>query len=84
MTATAVNLSFDSGNGTFVGVAANTYVIMFDKKFQTATITCEGAVFSPGVNPFELEAEPIPNSEFNCGAGIEFHRVPIGGEDDNN
>ncbi len=83
ITATTQDLTFESGSGTFVGVGVATYVIRFAKKFQTANVTCEGAIFLPGVNPFDPDAEPIPGSDFNCGAGLEFDRVPVEGEDDN-
>ncbi len=81
ITATTVDLTFESGNGTFVGVAATTYVIRFDKKFQTANVTSEGAIFPPGVNPFlDPDADPIPDGEFS--ADREFHRLPVDGDGD--
>ncbi|HJY79946.1 MAG TPA: hypothetical protein VKK81_02520 [Candidatus Binatia bacterium] len=75
ITAGTANLSFHSGSA-FLGVAATTYVIKFDQKFQTGNVTCQGRLFPPGVDPFHPEAVPIPNSEFTC-PGIEFHRIPI-------
>ncbi len=81
ITARIVNLNFrnfESGDvGAFAGVATATYLIKFDKKFQAANVMCEGAIFRPGVNPFEPDAEPILDSEFNCGAGLEFDRVAV-------
>ena len=79
ITAGTVNLDFQSGSGLFIGTAATTYVIKFDEKFQTGTVTCQGRIFPPGVDPFHRGAIPIPNSEFTCGQGIEFHRIPIAG-----
>ncbi len=81
ITARTVSLNFERGDGTFVGVATATFLIKFDKKFQTANVTCEGAVFPPGVNPI-LDPEQIPLVEFTCG-DLEFDRVPVEGEDDN-
>ena len=78
ITAGTVNLAFQSGS-VFFGVAATTYVIKFDQKFQTGTVTCQGRIFPPGVDPFHPEAIPIANSEFTC-PGIEFHRIPIAGK----
>jgi hypothetical protein len=43
VTAKVVNLVFQNGNG-FVGVAT-TYVIKFNKEFQTGTVTCQGRIF---------------------------------------
>ncbi len=83
ITATTVDLSFETGDGTFIGVASATYVLKFDREFQTANVTCEGAIFDPGVNPFDANAEPISGSEFDCGGVIEFHRLPVDHEDDN-
>ena len=84
ITAGTVNLDFQSGTGFFIGVAATTYVIKFDEKFQTGTVTCQGRTFPPGVDPFDRGAIPIANSEFTCGGpqGIEFHRIPIAGKKD--
>jgi len=84
ITATTVDLNFQnfqSGLG-FIGVAATTNIMKFDQKFQTGTMTCQGRIFPPGVDPFQLKPEdsPIPKSEFTCGPqGIEFHRIPIAG-----
>jgi hypothetical protein len=80
LTATAVDITFKSESGNFVGVAAATYLIKFDKWFQSARVTCEGAIFAPGVNPFSPGAEPISGSEFTCGEeGLLFHRLPTNG-----
>ena len=73
-----MNLAFHSGSA-FFGVAATTYVIKFDQKFQTGTLTCQGRIFAPGVDPFHPEAVPIANSQFTC-PGIVFHRIPIAGK----
>ena len=86
ITATTVDLNFKSVPGqsgpVFIGVAATTNIMKFDQKFQTGTMTCQGRIFPPGVDPFQLQPEdsPIPDSEFTCGPqGIEFHRIPIAG-----
>ena len=80
ITATTLDLNFQSGP-VFIGVAATTNIMNFDQKFQTGTMTCQGRIFPPGVDPFQSGAKPIPNSEFTCGGpqGVEFHRVPIAG-----
>jgi hypothetical protein len=78
ITARTANLNFESGTGRYAGVAGATYVIKFDEKFQTASVTCKGAIFPPGVNPFGPDAKPIAKSDFNCGR-IDLHRIPIGG-----
>ncbi len=80
ITARTVDLNFESGDGTFVGVATSTYLIKFDKKFQTANVTCEGALFDPKVNP--IRDSDAPMFEFTCG-DLEFDRVAVEGEDDN-
>ena len=86
ITATTVDLNFQSGPGqsgpVFIGVAATTNIMKFDQKFQTGTMTCQGRIFPPGVDPFQPNPKAsIPNSEFTCGGpqGIEFHRIPIAG-----
>jgi hypothetical protein len=80
LTATTVDITFQSEGGDFVGVAAATYFIKFDRRFQSARVTCEGSIFPPGVNPFAPGAEPISGSEFTCGEeGIFFHRLPSPG-----
>lgn len=65
----------------FFGVAATTYVIKFDQKFQTGSLTCQARIFPPGVDPFHPEAIPIANSQCTC-PGIEFHRIPIAGKNE--
>jgi len=80
ITAGTVDLAFQNGP-VFFGVAAATYVIKFDQKFQTGTGTCQGRIFPPGVDPFQRGAIPIANSEFTC-TGMEFHRIPIAGKND--
>lgn len=77
ITAGTVNLNFQSGTGFFIGTAATTYVIKFDHKFEIGTVTCQGRIFPRGADPFHQGAIPIANSEFTCGQGIEFHRIPI-------
>jgi len=62
-------------DGTFVGTASGTYVMRFDEEFQGVDLTCEGAVFLPGVNPLEPGVVPIPASDFTCDA-TNFRRVP--------
>jgi hypothetical protein len=74
VTARTVDLTFQSGN-VFVGVAAAALVITFDETFETAIATSEGAIFPPGVNPFDVDAQPIPGSGFR--SRFEFHRIPV-------
>ena len=77
LTATAVDITFESDGGDCVGVAAATYIIKFDRRFQAARGTCEGAIFAPGVNPFLPGTEPISGSGFTCRKeGLIFHRIP--------
>ncbi len=75
ITARVVNLNFDSMmDGMFAGVATATYLIKFDKKFQAASVTCEGALFSPLVNPIrDPGSQSVP---FTCG-DLEFDRVAV-------
>ncbi len=80
ITARVVNLNFvksedEDEDGKFAGVATATYLIKFDKKFQAANVTCEGAVFPLGVNPI-LDPEQTPLVEFTCG-DLEFDRVAV-------
>ena len=76
ITAKVVDVDFRSKDGTFAGVAAAKYVIKFDKKLQTASVTYEGAVFPPGVNPFlDPDADPIPNGKFTHRDDV--HRLPV-------
>ncbi len=76
ITAKTVDLVFRPEDGTFAGVGAATYVINFDKKLQTASVTLKGAVFPPGVNPFlDPDADPIPNGKFTHRDDV--HRLPV-------
>ena len=79
ITAKAVDLDFRPEDGAFAGVGASTYVIRFDKKLQTASVTSEGAVFPPGVNPLlDPDADPIPDAEWAY--RNELHRLPVAGD----
>ena len=81
ITAKAVDLDFQPKDGTFAGVGAATYVINFDEKFQTASVTSKGAVFPLGVNPFlDPDADPIPDGKFSH--TDELHRLRVDGDDD--
>jgi len=80
ITAGTVNLTFQNFGPGFIGVAATTYVVKFDQKFQTGTVTCQGRIFPRGVDPFQRGALPIANSEFACPA-TEFHRIPVAGNE---
>ena len=57
MTAKVAELTFKRGTGQFMGVAGTTYVIKFDDEFETASVTYKGAIFPPGVNPFDRNAQ---------------------------
>lgn len=62
-------------DGTFFGTVLGAYGMRFDEEFQVVDVTCEGAIFLPGVNPLEPGVVPIPASDFTCNA-INFRRVP--------
>jgi len=76
ITAELLDIGFDKDDGTFVGVAAYTAFIKFSRDLKTANLTCKGAVFGPGVDPFGPGAEPITGSEFTCGE-MKFQRVGV-------
>jgi len=61
-------------DGTFFGTASGTYVMRFDEEFQVVDVTCEGAIFLPGVNPLDPVVAPIPVSDFTCDA-INYRRL---------
>ncbi len=73
MTAKMVNLTFKSGTREFMGVAGATWVIKFDEEFLTANVTYKGAIFPPGVNPFDRNARPLAESAFE--RTVVFHRI---------
>jgi len=76
ITAGTVDIAFDE-NGVFEGVAYSRYTIQFDQNSQTATLTCKGAIYPPGVNPMEKNAVHVQNSEFTCGEPIKLKRLLI-------
>lgn len=71
--ANTVDIAF--GDSDFIGVAHARYTIQFGQNFQTATLSCKGAIYPPGVNPLEKNAEHVPNSDFTCGEPIHFQRL---------
>ena len=74
ITAGTADIAFK--NGAFIGVAYSRYNIQFDKGFQGAALTCSGALYPPGVNPLDQDAQPIAGSEFTCSEPIRFERIP--------
>ena len=62
-------------DGTFFGTASGTYGMRFDEEFQVVDVTCEGAIFLPGVNPLEPGVVPIPASDFTFNA-LNFRLIP--------
>jgi hypothetical protein len=80
ITANVTNMSFGQGDGAFAGVSAAAYTITFGNWFRTANVTCEGAIFPPGVNPFrDQDADPIQDGEFTC--DFDVHRISVVGEE---
>jgi hypothetical protein len=78
ITAKAIDLDFEKGDGSFAGVGVSTYVISFDEKFQTASVASEGAVYPLGVSPLQdPDADPIPDGEWAY--SNELQRFPIAG-----
>ena len=77
ITAQVVDITFQGQGGGLVGVGAGKFFIRFDKTFQSAKFRCRGAIFPPGVNPFDRDAEPISGSDFTCADDeLVFHRLP--------
>ncbi len=74
ITAKVSNITFNSDDGILVGTALATYHIVFREEFMKAILSCEGAIFAPGVDPLEPDSVPIPGSEFSC-SEYEFRRV---------
>jgi len=74
ITAPTVNITYSRDSGELVGLGAFTYTISFDDRFQTALVDCEGAIYGPGVDPFEPGAEPLPDTEIQCSV-LEYHRI---------
>ena len=74
--AQVLDITFEREGGELVGVGSAQYVLNFDKTFQTATFRCQGAIFAPGVDPFDPDSVPIKGSEFTCGdADLVFKRL---------
>lgn len=61
-------------NSLFVGVSLADNNIEFGDEFKTVTVDCHGWMYSPGVNPFETDADPVPDTEFSC-TPMVFHRI---------
>ena len=76
ITAMLLDIAYDRTDGTFSGLAAWTAWLSLNKCFDTATLTCDGAIFPLGVDPFESGAAPIEGSELHC-VEVEFHRIGV-------
>lgn len=67
-----VNIAFSD---LFLGIAAVTYRIRFDRHYRQAKLECKGAIYAPGVDPYAPGAEPIPDSAFECDE-LTLRRLP--------
>jgi len=53
------------------------YVYQFSASFDTITVTCDGRIFAPGVNP--LDPSSTPYITFDCSNldGHPYQRVQV-------
>lgn len=60
---------------TFAGTAVVDYIYQFAANFNTITVTCQGKIFAPGVDP--LDPSSIPFITFDCSNlnGHPYRRV---------
>ena len=78
LTARFLNLNFDvTGPPSFTGTAVVDYVYQFSANFRTITVTCQGRIFPPGVDPFNPSS--IPYVTFDCSYlnGFVYQRMPL-------
>jgi len=79
LSARFLNLNFAGiiPSATFAGTAVVDYVYQFSASFDTITVTCDGRIFAPGVNP--LDPGSTPYITFDCSnlAGHPYQRVQV-------
>ena len=76
ITAQVLDITFLEDSGEIIGVGSAQYFLTFNKTFQSAKFRCQGAIFSPGVDPFDPDSVPINGSEFTCGdKDLVFNRI---------
>ena len=71
-----VDLSYFSQDNSYMGVAKASCGIMFNEEFTEATMTCDGAVYPPEVDPLSSDARAIEGTRF-VWKPTRFRRVGV-------
>ncbi len=73
-----LNLNFDvTGPPAFSGTAVVDYVYQFGANFRTMAASCQGAIFPPGVDPFDPGSIPVTTFDCSYLNGYLYQRMPL-------
>jgi len=77
LSARFLNLNFAGTipSATFAGTAVVDYVYQFSASFSTITVTCQGRIFAPGVNPLDPSSTPFITFDCSNLNGHPYQRV---------
>jgi hypothetical protein len=62
---------------TFAGTAVVDYVYQFSSNFNTITVTCDGKIFAPGVDPLNPSSTPFITFDCSNLSGHPYRRVQV-------
>jgi hypothetical protein len=74
LTARYLNLNFSGTD--FSGTAVVDYVYQFED-FRTINASCQGKIFSPGVDPFSPSSVPVVTFDCSYLTGHPYQRMPL-------
>lgn len=62
---------------TYAGAAVVDYIYQFSSNFTTITVTCDGKIFAPGVDPLNPTSTPFITFDCSNLTGHPYHRVQV-------
>jgi len=79
LSARFLNLNFAGTvpTATFAGTAVVDYVYQFAANFNTISVTCQGKIFAPGVDPLDPNSTPFITFDCSNLAGHPYRRVKV-------
>ena len=79
LSARFLNLNFAGTvpSATYAGAAVVDYVYQFSSNFSTITVTCDGKIFAPGVNPLNPSSTPFITFDCSNLDGHPYRRVQV-------
>lgn len=61
----------------YAGAAVVDYIYQFSSNFNTITVTCDGKIFAPGIDPLNPASTPFITFDCTNLSGHPYHRVQV-------